>query len=139
MFQRGKCIKFFCKLPFNKEKQKNTKKKWFWRALASILRVFAVLFPHKSDEKEQLMDYLDIKLSHGLRMTLHKITFTYKKIVYVLQSTAVSMATTIFCLQIFRSNRILKNPLCTRWFISSYFYDHLSRQTEPKCRRLLSW
>ena len=33
-----------------KEIRKNNKKKWFWRALASILRVFAVLFPHKNDE-----------------------------------------------------------------------------------------
>ena len=50
MFQRGTCIKAFCKMPFNERNQKNNKKKWFWRALASILRVFAVLFPHKNDE-----------------------------------------------------------------------------------------
>ena len=42
---------FFCKLSFNERNQKNNKKKRFWRALASILRVFAVLFPHKNDKK----------------------------------------------------------------------------------------
>ena len=43
-------LRFFCKLPFNKQNQKNDKKKWFGRALASILRVFAVLFPYKNVE-----------------------------------------------------------------------------------------
>ena len=50
VFQRGICIKIFCKLPFNEKKYKYDKKKWFGRALASILRVFAVLFPNKNDE-----------------------------------------------------------------------------------------
>ena len=52
VFQSGKCILLFCKLPFNEKNQKNNKKKWFWRALASILRVFAVLFSHKNDENK---------------------------------------------------------------------------------------
>ena len=35
---------------------RKTIKKWFWRALASILRVFAVLFPHKNDEKRTVYE-----------------------------------------------------------------------------------
>ena len=50
--------------------QKNDKKKWFGRALASILRVFAVLFPYKNDKKEQFMDYIDKKFSYWPQMTL---------------------------------------------------------------------
>ena len=49
-FKRVNASRFFSKLPFNERNQKNNKKKWFWRALSSILRVFAVLFPHKNDE-----------------------------------------------------------------------------------------
>ena len=39
-----------------KEIRKNNKKKWFWRALASILRVFAVLFPHTNDENRTVYE-----------------------------------------------------------------------------------
>ena len=49
-FKEVNVSSFFCKFPFNERNQKNNKEKWFWRALASILRVFAVLFPHKNDE-----------------------------------------------------------------------------------------
>ena len=56
-------------------------KEWFWRALASILRVFAVLFPHKNDDNRQFLNYLDKNFNYWLRLTLCKITSTYEKIV----------------------------------------------------------
>ena len=137
MFQRGKCIKYFCKLPFNDRNQKiKNKKKWFWRALASILRVFALLFPHKTMKIEQFMNYHNKNFIYSLRMTLYKITLTYEKVVYALMSTAVSMTTTIFCLQIFRSSRF-QYPPCTHWFISSYFYDQPFEAERSKMQETL--
>ena len=47
---------FFCKLKSNERNQKINKKKRFWRALASILRVFAVLFPHEKDENRTVYE-----------------------------------------------------------------------------------
>ena len=64
-----------------KEIRKPIRTKWFWRALASILRVFAVLFPHKNDDNRQFLNYLDKNFSDWLRLTLNKITSTYEKIV----------------------------------------------------------
>ena len=104
------------------EIRKTIRKKWFWRALTSILRVFAVLFPRKTMKIKQFMNCHNKNFIYSLRMTLYKITLTYEKVVKALLSTAVSMTTTIFRLQIFRSNRF-QYPPCTRWFISSYFYD----------------
>ena len=112
----------FLQIAFQWKKSEKNKKKWFWGALASILRISAVLFPHKTMKIEQFMNYLNKNFSYSPRMTLYKITLTYEKIVYALSSAAVSMTTTIFCLQIFESNRF-QYPPCTRWFISSYFYD----------------
>ena len=49
-FKGGYALRFFANCHSMKEIRKTIRKKWFGRALASILRVFAVLFPHKNDE-----------------------------------------------------------------------------------------
>ena len=54
-------LRFFANCHSMKE-IKNDKKKWFGRALASILRVFAVLFPHKNDENRTV--HLDKNFSY---------------------------------------------------------------------------
>ena len=64
-----------------KEIRKNNKKKWFWRALASILRYLQYFFHIQTMKIEQFMNYLNKNFSHSLRMTLYKITLTYEKII----------------------------------------------------------
>ena len=55
-FKRVHALSVFANCHSMKEISKTSKKKLFWRALASILRVFAVLFPHKNDEKRKVYE-----------------------------------------------------------------------------------
>ena len=59
-FKGVNALSFFANCHSMKEIRKTVRKKWFWRALASILRVFAVLFFHiKTMKIEQFLNYLD--------------------------------------------------------------------------------
>ena len=55
-FKRVNASRFLANCLSMKEIRKTIRKTWFWRALASILRVFAVLFPHKNDENRTVYD-----------------------------------------------------------------------------------
>ena len=80
-FKGVNALSFFANCHSMQEIRKTIRKKWFWRALASILRVFAVLFHIKTMKQEQFMNFLDKNFSYWLRMTLYKIILTYEKIV----------------------------------------------------------
>ena len=85
------------------------------------------------------MDYLDKNFSYWLRMTLHKITFTYEKIVLGLIEHTCFHGNHYFLLV----NLQVESDFNTRHAHAGLFQAismiNLSRQREPKCRRLLSW
>ena len=55
-FKRVNASSFLANCLSMKEIRKTIRKEWFWRALASILRVFAVLFPRKPDENRTVCE-----------------------------------------------------------------------------------